>query len=223
MKIPNAFTDPNARNILINVAIAFALYKVFQAIGFIETKEQKKTKKFLKEPYMEQGYFKEKLSDYTPLQGAAMLRSYRTVSGTPSNYTFNNVVTSGYVGWLLGGGSGALISSWLFGKDEGQKEGQVDNFYKWAANRIYGAKGVVADKESKVIEVFSQMRSKVEISYLCYVFNQIYKQTLSEYLSTFIEWKDGAKLYDMTRKLPEFKKPPLSEVKEEYQQKIFSK
>lgn len=189
---------------------AFGIYKVGQFVGFLPTVDELRYKKFLKSKELTPEYYKEKLSSLDKYGQFFALRLWRNEKGeTALNETSLNTILTGDV----------IESTTKF-----------QSIYTKAAREIYNAKGYVSDAEKRAVEAFQKyIGSKVELSMLAQYFEKEYKRNFSEYLNSFLEYKDGSTLlkwYDKLpvildqKKTPEFK---IFESKFPEQAKLYSK
>lgn len=81
------------------------------------------------------------------------------------------------------------------------KNDQADGY----AKLIYQSKGIFNDDESQVYGVFEQLKTKSQVSYLADRFYAVYKQSLLQYLNSFLNDKEMLIVFNITSKKPEYK------------------
>ena len=73
------------------------------------------------------------------------------------------------------------------------------------ANDIYNSYGWINDDEEKLYGVFRNLKTKSQISSLCYWFNKKYNKDLYSFISSFLSSGELVKLNDIISKKPLYK------------------
>jgi len=74
----------------------------------------------------------------------------------------------------------------------------VTSMDNWAG-RIYQSKGLFNDDESKLYDIFQNMKSQVQVSFLAQSFSQKYKKDMLDYIKGFTNEEERAKIYDIIK------------------------
>jgi hypothetical protein len=80
----------------------------------------------------------------------------------------------------------------------------TESFSRKYSDDIYNAYGYFNDDENVIYGVFEQMKTKSQVSYLAYKFNQYYNRSLIEYLRSFLNDSEMAKIAAIINKLPAY-------------------
>jgi len=80
----------------------------------------------------------------------------------------------------------------------------TESFSRKYSDDIYNAYGFFNDDENAVYGVFEQMKTKSQVSYLSYKFYQYYNRSLIEYLRSFLNDSEMAKIAAIINKLPAY-------------------
>ena len=74
----------------------------------------------------------------------------------------------------------------------------LTSFENWAG-RVYSSKGFFNDDESRLYDIFQNMKSQIQVSYLSLTFSQKYKKDMLDYIKGFTNEEERAKIYDIIR------------------------
>lgn len=81
----------------------------------------------------------------------------------------------------------------------------TESYSRQLAEIIYDSYGYFNDDESAVYGVFELMKTKSQVSWLSMKFQQYYNKSLLEYLRSFLNNEELAKIAMIVNKLPKFK------------------
>jgi hypothetical protein len=77
-----------------------------------------------------------------------------------------------------------------------------DSLINGFVQRLYNSKGFFNDDEDNVYSIFRSAQSKLQVSCFAYYFNQIKKRNLIEYLSSFLNSDEIARIGEIIEKKP---------------------
>ena len=106
----------------------------------------------------------------------------------------------------------ALVSAWQSKNPkkvwDNKKQLKFDLVPTWRnfAGKIYVAKGIFKDDENSVLDIFRNLQTQYQVSFLARIFSFYYKQDLLSYLKTFMDDDNLKEVLEIIKNYPQYYK-----------------